>query len=333
MSSSTSSFDRFRTELWVVGSVLAVFIMMEIGLQLFGTRISANLRRIEQIPAQAEQLAKAPHPRMLILGNSYTINAIDQHVLRTMTRQQWTPKPTWEVVQFEGSGLCEWYWILHQAFLTRDPPPDVVILNIMTHSLWDGAEIKYKKRLARHFSWTSRPFLPYADIKSFDDAAIFTLAKTSLLFSRAQGIGEEVLRRLIPHYMETRIWSNDVIRRMGQADEPANDPTANRIKPTWNVLRRFLDQTRKEGIHPVFVFMPRLDPYEIPDQLRQAIDDGGGTLIDARHIADLTRDDFADRLHLNPQGKQKFTPTYVELLGKPLCRITEGTTVAETPLP
>lgn len=289
--------------------------MLEICLQVYGATISADLRKIEAIPGKARRLAQSPALRMLMLGNSWTICGIEPDSFRSHAKLEFPSEPTLEIVQFHGSSLCEWYWIFRCHFVDENLKPDIILVNLMPASVLDRGNVRYR-RLARHFDLLSKPFLPLDDLPDFEVASQFFLAKVSVLFSRAQGIGKVALGKFIPHLEETRKWINETasVRAKAERRKNGSDGQDSEFPDEYTGLRRLLTLTSESGVLPVFMFMPTRDGYDIPDELARIIRAGGGMLIDTREAVDLDPDDFVDGIHLKPSGAEKFTPAYVKIL-------------------
>ncbi len=240
-------------------------------------------------------------------------------MLRSHVKLEFPSEPTVEMVQFYGAHLCEWYWIFRCHFVDKNLKPDIILVNSMPASLRDWDDVRYR-RLARHFDLLGKPFLPLDDLPDFEVASQFFLAKVSVLFSRAQGIGKVALGKFIPHLEETRAWINQtaLARAKAESQKNASDKQDSEFPDQYAGLRRLLTLTSENGVLPVFVFMPSRSGYDIPDELARIIRDGGGILIDAREAVELDPDDFVDRVHLKPSGAEKFTPAYVKILASGL---------------
>jgi hypothetical protein len=307
MNSSTFSFRR-EIPVWL--AVVIAFAALELVFRVFGARVSDNLARVERIPRQAQALAVAnERPRALILGNSLTLEGIDEKLFERELAANPSVKPAIEIIALNGAETAEWYWIVDQQFAVAQKLPDVIVINLDDDFARDIPDVR-ARRLALYFPVLSTPFVPTVDLPGFELQAEFAIAKCSQAYSRAKTLGAVALGKVIPHYEAGRKWAN--VQQGAMRRKTASGPPR---APTYERLRRITELASQSDTRVIFVFFPHREDYEIPAPARQIIEQyTNAMLVDARHIPGLTADHFTDKRHLSKKGAAHFTPFYAKLL-------------------
>jgi hypothetical protein len=317
MSSSTSSFKR-EVPVWI--AVVLVLVALEIVFRAAGSRVSDNLARTERIPRQAKALAASDdRPRILILGNSLTIRGIDKPALVREARIASEGEPEFEIVALFASELAEWYWIVDQQFASAENMPDVIVLNVDDDFVVDRAAIQ-ARRLALYFSPLSNPFVPTEDVTTFEQQSEFVLAKFSQAYSRAKNLGAVALSRFLPHGEQGSEWTRVRIANRRKQDAGAEAPPA-----SYDRLERLLKLANDSDVKVVCVLMPHRERYDVAAEFHELAQAHDAQVVDARDIASVGPDDFADGRHLNEQGAAKFTPEYARRLMSSLAPVPPPT--------
>jgi hypothetical protein len=312
MSSSTFSF---RRELPVWLAVVLAVAALELVFRAVGARVSDNLARTERIPRQAAALANSGgRPRMLVLGNSLTLEGIDAGRFKQELEASAGRPIAVETIALYGAETSEWYWIVDQQFADAEKMPDVIVVNLDDDFARDIAAVR-ARRLALYFPIFSTPFVPAVDLPGFETQAEFTLAKCSQAYSRAKTLGSVALGKVIPNYEAGKEWvdvQQGAMRRKQTSGEPP--------PPTYERLRRLVELAERHNTRVALVFFPHREGYEIPPEVLRIIDESTATLVDARQVSGLTAEHFADNRHLSKRGATVFTPQYATLLADAILR-------------
>lgn len=292
MSSSTSSF---RNELKVVCLVLAVLLACELLIRGREDALSLDLRHTKEIPAISQQLSEAKENRVLFLGNSMTRYGVNPSVFEDEMRAHGVGPLRVARVFPDATSVTDWYYAFKHYFIDAGHPPDVLIVGFAGGDLQVEHAVE-PARLARYYSSARDiPEVFKEDVRDFDGRFEFLLADVSSSFANRTRVRTRVLDSLIPNY-------RDSAQQLNRAMKMTDKKNSSNQQPTYRRLEQFINLAKQHGVKVIFVAMPIREPYDLDAQLREKIEAGGMMLLDCRAIEGLGPNDYADELHLNPDG-------------------------------
>lgn len=314
-----------------LGAALAALVLSELYLPRFG------IGTVERIAALGGHLSSPyhDHPTAVSLGNSVTLEGMDAAIVERAAGAGWRA----ENLATSGAGPTEFQILLPKLLEAR---PDVVILPLQVESLGRLTDLPADKAYAyaygsfvsawpadwnrssfygisdqnyealRSTPWQQRLHFRRAPLNAVNDA-VRTRFRTGLReadpdnwrdpFEMVDSLRDQ---RLARHLEQVR----DLIeRRLGRGDRAGRDE-----------IRAIVELVQASSSKPLLVVLPihtKLrewsEPYVV--ELRNLLDvlaEQGGKVADASHL--LAADDFADAVHLNAEGRRK----YSEFLGQQL---------------
>ncbi len=283
---------------WRVALLLTLFFGALEGFTRFKLiGMSRDLRRFKTYPQRAARLHDSPPLRIAWLGNSATERGVDLAVVRRSLKMQRIAATT-DLFVADASHINTWKWMAAHLFWRPNQAPDVLIVPFFNCSLQDGNTIEIG-RLAQFF--TSPREIPGALAAMPDMAGKFDFAASKLCatYAERERLKERVMSLMVPNY-----------RHFAEALQAATPPQTGTAKvPTYRDLTEFLNEAKAHHCRVIFVDLPLrarvtpLDP-ELLSRLRNA----GAHCLDLRRVPGLKATDFADSIHLNPQGRAFFTP-------------------------
>lgn len=305
-----------KYELWVIVCVACVLLLTEIGLRSTESFLSGNLNHIHQIPAIASKFG-ATEPSVLFLGNSLTNNAIDPLSFRKPYGILHGRAPdVVEKITPDGTSLSDWYCIYRNFIAGQKTEPQVVVMGFAWAQLSDQYPID-PARLGGFFCSTGDiAELSSTGLSRHDNVLVFMAGAISHVYLNREAIRNRVLDMLIPNY---RTVVQSLNNRPGMQPN-GNAMPAQKANYTYDTLRRFSRLVEQSGARLVVVAMPVQESYPIDRNLITLANEEKITLLDLRDHPQLDHTMFADAIHLNDQGRQRFSQSLaseLDALGKP----------------
>jgi hypothetical protein len=296
MSSSTSSF---KTELKVLACVGLVLLSVELVFRFAGHRLSGDLKKVRDLPAQAERMSGGDGVTALMLGNSLIITGFDEQAFTEEIRSQGVDPFTLSVVAFHNSDTTEWYRLFRHSFVEADSIPDVVIVSTRLEHYWDEPAA-HVDRIALYTPISSSLDIMREEHLTTEDRMTLLQSQLFTSFARRTGTRFQVLDSLIPYYEEQTEWVHDQIYRGPVGAEGRADRGFSRIE-------RLLRLAAEHGVQAVLVIMPTRKPLEVPTELAELAKVNGAELLDCQDIP-VTEQHFNDNYHMNSEGAKVFSP-------------------------
>lgn len=285
-----SFISNSKSEVKVVLMVVLVLAGCELGLRMVEKRLSIELGT----PAIAKKLAEAKGQRVLVFGNSLVRDNLNTEVLGEEMKAQGVGSIHIERVYVVNTIINDWYYAFKYHFIDNGQTPDVLILCFSYDHLEDSAI--QRSLVARYYSGTQDiPEIFSDDVKSFDGRIDFLLSSWSASFSYRTNVQRRVLDSLIPHYRESVMRINNVLREHADKELVASQPTYHR-------LGKFLQMAASKGVRVILVAVPVESSYPINPSIRSSAEAAGVTLIDTRTVEGLGKDSYVDGMHLNTSG-------------------------------
>lgn len=289
MSLSTFSSNS-EWKVWFV--VLAVLVATEVTMRGALTHLSQDLVHIQQIPESIDRLSVGEEPRLLFLGNSITREGLDLSELKTELDS--VKSLTIEEIYPDDTAITEWlYGYIHFLDLPKNDL-ELLIICFAEDQLQDRPTIDVR-RLAYNYSDWSTTLATFQD-ESFtlDQKAEFILARLLVSFANAERVQKRIMDYLIPFYRSTarRINSSLV--------NPVTDSEARPLTyPTYRRLQKLLDVLEARDVDLMVFAFPVGKSYEIDSGLEQMLQKNSVSLVDARHVAGISPENFPDGYHMD----------------------------------
>lgn len=289
--------------------VLLSLLGMELALRALEPSLSGNLRHIHEIPTITAKIEGA-RSAFLFLGNSLTNNAIDPQVIQTSMPDSMAGNTVVEKITPDGTALSDWYCIYQNHISTLNTAPDVIVLGFAWAQLSDQYPID-PVRLGGLFCKTGDiRQLAYTGLGNHVNVLAFLAGAYSHVYLNREAIRNRVLDAIIPYY-------RNITQSMNQAPG-ANAEVQVTGKPvyTYETLGRFVHDMERHGTRLIAVAMPVQNDYEIDPTLVDVTKQHNIELLDMRHIPGIDDSMFADAIHLNEQGRLRFTAILSEKLAR-----------------
>lgn len=303
----SSSIFSSKSELTVIGVVLAVVLCCEVAVRSFSERLSIDIGHIHQIPTIVQRLRNAAPVRVLFLGNSLTRDGVDNQIIKQGAQPSADVSLSIEGIYPDDTTICDWYYI-YQTYLSKPQVvPEHVVLGFVLKQLEDGAPL-HMGRLGGYFAkWSGIKEAFEKDIPGVGDRIHFTLSTVSSLFANQERIRERLLDLLVPQYRSSAQVLNRTVRQLSEQQGP-------KTASSYDRLRRFIRMVHHSGSKLIFVAMPLPNPYPIAAALEAVIREEGATLVDMRTAAALPLDAFPDRYHLSDKGAKLYSTALASTL-------------------
>jgi hypothetical protein len=291
MSLSTSSF-----ELKVIVAIVLVFSAVELGMRAIEDKLSLDLRHINAIPSSVAELDRQPASHIVFLGNSLTRVSI----LPKVITEVWPAAPSMARIHPDDTTLLDWHYVYQRYLGQAHLHPNLIVVSFVQSQLDDNQAL-HIDRLGAHFAGFqfAREAFKH-DVRETGDRMEFMLAGAFHTMANRERVQDRVLAS-IPGYKELAKAINRSVR--AKADKPAPHSGA---RPYTRLLR-FLAAARACGDKVLFVAIPLPRSYKIADELRAAIREGGGNLIDMQGVEPLRGQDFPDGYHMSDEAAPQFS--------------------------
>lgn len=292
----------------VILCVLVALLGAEFALRALEPRLSGNLRHIHDIPAIMAKIETAGKS-LLFLGNSLTNNAVDPQAFQHLS-SNYRAGGAVEKITPDGTALSDWYCIYQNHIATHAAPPEAIVLGFAWAQLSDQYPID-PVRLGGLFCRA-------ADIQSLSSTGLshhvnvlaFLAGAYSHVYLNREAIRNRVLDMLIPHYRDLTQSLNRI------PDAEGADSGSTRPAYTYETLVRFIQDMAQRGTRLILVAMPVQDGYEIDPALIDVSELHGIQFLDMRHTPGIERTMFADPIHLNEEGRERFTAVLANRLAR-----------------
>ncbi len=305
-----------RTRWWLYlrtpAFVLAVLLLVEVGVRATEERLSLDVKHIHDMGRIVSDLAAAPGPSLLFIGNSLTRRGVDVDLMRAGLDEDGAGEWNVAAVYPDDTAVLDWIYLYDRYVVEQDAVPDVVAVGFGIWHLEDRPISRAQSyRLGRYFaSGRMLGQLVNTEMTNLADKMNVLLSHYSAAFANRERISRRVLS-LLPGYEESAQRLNDLLKASDDAPETA---------PTYEHLRRLVAEVEGSGADLVLVAMPTRAGYDLDPQLVRVAEEAGARVVDLRDVPGLTTAMFLDPLHLSPEGAELFTRQAAEALAPLLSR-------------
>lgn len=290
------NLSTFSSELKVIAAVALAFSVVELGIRAIEDNLSIDVKHIHAIPSIVASLDRKPAPHVLFLGNSLTRASVHTEAIAEV----WPEAPSMARIHPDDTTLLDWHYIYQRYFGKEKPRPNLIVVSFVQSQLDDSQEI-HVDRMGSHFAGFqfAREAFEH-DVHETGDRIEFMLAGAFRAMANRERVQNRVLAS-VPGYKELANAVNHGVR--AKAGTPASRPGP----PLYTRLHRFLAAAGARGDKVLFVAIPLPRPYKVAGELRDAIQEGGASLIDMQGVEPLTRQDFPDGYHLSEEAAPRFS--------------------------
>ncbi|HEX7038497.1 MAG TPA: hypothetical protein VF202_00115 [Trueperaceae bacterium] len=292
--------------------VLAVLLLVEVGVRVTEERLSLDVEHIHEMGDIVRDLADAPGPSVLFIGNSLTRRGVDVDLMRAGLDEDGAGD--WNVAALypDDTAVLDWVYLYDRYVIGQDAVPDVVVVGFGNWHLEDRPISRAQSyRLGRYFaSDRMLGYLVGTELTSLADKINVLLSHYSAAFANRERISRRVLS-LLPGYEESARRINDLLKG---SEDVAEAPA------TYERLERLVKEVEGSGAELVLTAMPTRSGYDLDPQLVKVAEEAGARVIDLRDVPGLTTEMFEDPLHLGPEGAALYTSYAAEALAPLLSR-------------
>jgi len=280
----------------VIATAVLVFGAVELGIRAIEDKLSIDVKHIHAIPSIVAGLDRQPAPHVVFLGNSLTRASIHTEAIAEV----WPAAPSMARIHPDDTTLLDWHYIYQRYVATMKPRTNLIVVSFVRWQLDDNQEL-HVDRLGSHFAGFqfAREAFEH-DVREMGDRIEFMLAGTFRAMANRERVQYRILAS-VPGYKELANSVNHGVR--AKAGTPANQSGA----PSYTRMHRFLAAARARGDKVLFVAIPLPHSYEITDELRTAIREGGANLIDMQGVEPLIGQDFPDGYHLSEEAAPRLS--------------------------
>lgn len=310
-----------RTEIKVIAVVIAAVLMLEGVVRIFAHLLDYDRTHIHQFPELIADLHENPAPRIVFFGNSLIRKGLDLEIaVAELDRASGLQHHAEKIVPV-GTAIVDWIYLYETYFAKTGRHPEVIVVGFVAHHIEDVEQVKIR-RLARHFCSAENLWPCLSDeLDSFEMRALGFCSYYSAIFGDQQELQFCVLGPIVPSYGHGTRTVNGILERAADREAEAASEGEREGKPaakTYQRLERFIALLKSAGVKAYFVPMPQPEVWELDPELVRTIEASGMTLIDARSIETMVKEDFPDDYHLGGAGIEKFSRFIGKQVGEKL---------------
>lgn len=291
----------------VIGFVLAVLLVVELGIRVSEPRLSKDLATIQAFPMIAASLdgpQAQGRQRVLFLGNSLLREGVNTEIVAEAISRNSDQPAFVTKAPADATGLVEWYYAFKNCFANSGHVPDVLVLGFEGNGGGHLSDARNTDPAALGHLFCELSDVPEVmqhELSDFGDRVDFLLGSVSAAYANRERVQRRVLDAVIPNYRDTSNRMNDVMNERLSA-ERATPP-----KPTYKRLERLIKVADSHNVQVVFVAIPVPDEYEVDPGLLELASRRAIQMIDARHIDGIENEMFPDGLHMNSIAAEHFS--------------------------
>lgn len=302
------SISSFRTEAKVIGMVLVVMAVCELGVRVFEKRLAFDAK----IPALSKRLAEAQGQRVLVFGNSLVRDNVNSDILEAEMKAQGVGPIHIERIYLMNTIINDWYYAFKHHFVDTGRLPDVLVVCFSNNHFQDSS-IQRSLVARYHSSARDLPQIFSEDVRDFDGRLEFLLSGYSASFTHRTGVERRVLDLTIPHYRESA-------QRINRALTAAAHNRRGDFQPTYHRLEHLIHLAENHGVRVIVVAVPVESPYPIDQRIINTLETAGVTFIDSRVVEGLSKESYTDGMHMNIDGAAHYSRFLARQLAEHLKR-------------
>lgn len=304
-----SSISSFRTEAKVIAMVLVLMAVCELGVRVFEKRLAVDAKT----PALSKRLAEAEGQRVLVFGNSLVRDNVNPDILAAGMKEQGVAPMHIERIYLMNTIINDWYYAFKHHFVDPGRLPDVLVVCFSNNHLQDSS-IQRSLVARYHSSFRDLPQIFSEDVRDFDGRIEFLFSGYSASYTHRTGVERRVLDLTIPHYRESALRINRALTAAVKMRR------GNYLQPTHHRLERLIHLAESHGVRVILVAVPVESPYPIDPQIMNTVETAGVTFIDTRVVEGLSKESYADGMHMNSDGATHYSRFLARQLAEHLKR-------------
>ena len=301
-----------RQELRVVATVVVFVLALELTARMIAPTLDRDREHIFAIPESVANMEKraseSGNKKVVFFGNSLMMHGLREPILKDALKETGGPEVETCKIIPNGTAMLDWVYLYRKTFTETGTHPDVIVVGFVAHHIHDQEGIKLR-RLARHFVQTGDlPKLWDNDLKNFHMTAQSVLAHVSALEGDQPEHQLGILQSVVTDYRDGVNRNNDLVSAARKrALEKRSGNSSSEPAETYNRMRRFILECKRNGVDIWFVPMPQPEVWDFNPKAADLAKEHGMKVIDARKIPGMTPEDFLDGYHLGDSGAEKFT--------------------------
>lgn len=312
MNSSTSNSKRWSPWQCISLTLLAVLVLLEVVVRFALTPHSDDYVRIFSCEGKAARLNAARGLKLAFIGNSATRCAIVPEILEQASKSDQKPINA-DVFVADGSEIHTWYYLAKKFFWAPHRNPDWLIVPFFDGTLEDQTPVEVGRLSFALTNLGECQEVFTNDLFTFADRVDFLLSSCWATYATRARMRERSLKGLIPDYEAYAKRVNSAVLAKTNREQ----------SKTYHTLERFMAEALARGTKVCFVAFPKLSDrsgfsYEVDPKLRHCISNGGMVLLDMRNVSSLSACNYVDPIHLNREGAQIYTRSFLKAFGNVL---------------
>ena len=319
-----SSISSFRGSEWkVLVAVALAVVALEIASRMMAPSLDSDRTHIHAFPELIGEMKNADQPRVLAYGNSLLKFGLDEDLLAEELTEATAALCHVTKITPVGTAVRDWNYLYETYFTRTDTHPEVVVIGFVAHHLPDDGELKMR-RLARHFCSSANLWACLREeTTNFDARVVGILSHLSAIYGDQYELQWGSVHWFVPEYSQEvrkiNRWLDDQdARAVRTKAKTAKSPPQEAPPKTYRQLAHLIAQFKEHGVRAYFVPMPQPEIWKLDPAMVETVNQGGATMVDARAIAGMTKEDFSDGYHLGKSGTKKFTSFLAKVLAAEL---------------
>ena len=276
-------------------TVALILISLELILNLVKENLSKDLlhySKMDTIISNITSITSQDKEKYLFLGNSLTRHGIIPSIIETQSSQI-------EMIYPDDTTIIEWYWI-SKSKITPQHAINNLVLSYAGHQLEDkNLEDQQLIRIASVIQTNELLEVYKFETLTINQFITLLLSKASLIYALRERINRRVLD-LLPHYRNTASTINKHLKNTTHSSSAT-------VRPSYKHLQQLIQLCHKHKIDLTIVALPLPAQYPLDKYIQELDHQNIITLIDARNIKTINKEDYLDGYHLNPSGAKKLS--------------------------
>ena len=287
----------------VAGVVVLFFLLLEVFTRTKLMRMSKDMVRFADYPAQATALAQSSGMRVAFVGNS----AVQRGVNPDLVAGESGGLPLHHAMFLaDSSYITTWHYMLKRYLWTPGKRVDLIVVTFYERNMEDGHPDDIG-RMAQFFTtpddWGD---VLQTDLPEFSHRTEFLISSFWATYAVRDRLKERILGAITPTYKEYTQKINTL------AFERNAKPQIENHTASYRALQRLIDMAKRHGTPLCFVAFPTYEPsrsssYPLAPEMLRLIRAAKMDFLDFRIVAGLTPKHYADGIHLTPEGAKIYT--------------------------
>jgi hypothetical protein len=290
--------------------ILSLASAFELGVRMVVERKSKVQREVNSDYAEAVAIRRGPPPapkQLLVVGNSLVGHGIDLDELKKDLPANWRAHEFW----IYATGYDDWLFGLRRLFAAGSRPDVVAVVFAAMH--WNQTGIRGDYSAQYLFNAGDIPRVSSEVGLDKTRTTGLLLARFSKAYAIRADIRKVVLDRILPDLPQMYN-----LFKPGPPRQFSDPELLNVVTRRIAAYKAITDRYGARLILIVPPIPPAFDPHD--NAMREAAARNGVRILIPQDGKDLPASEFADDIHLTPDGATKFTAVLSNALKSDLCR-------------